>query len=185
MKQENKYTPVAQLFHWSMFVLIAGLLALGFIMTDLPLSPEKLQYYSWHKWAGVTVFVLVWLRLLWRATHRPPAHPGSMTAFQSMIANWVHAWLYLLMIIIPVTGWILSSAKGVQTVWFGVLPLPDLVQKDKELGHFMHEVHETLNYLLMLTVALHFLAAIKHHVIDRDHILTSMLPNHKQTKETL
>jgi len=71
------YTPIAKGLHWLMAVLILGLLALGLYMSDLPLSPQKLQLYSWHKWAGVTVFLLVWLRLAWRVTHRPPALPEA------------------------------------------------------------------------------------------------------------
>jgi cytochrome b561 len=134
----NSYTAVAKFFHWGMALVIAGLLAMGFVMTDLPLSPEKLQYYSWHKWAGVSVFVLVWLRLVWRATHTPPAYPDSMSALLQRLAHLGHAGLYGLMLVIPLSGWLLSSAKGVQTVWFGVLPLPDLLEKDKELGHLLH-----------------------------------------------
>ena len=70
----HSYTAIAKLFHWGMALVFAGLIALGFVMTDMPLSPEKLQYYSWHKWAGVTVFVLVWLRLAWRVLNPPPAY---------------------------------------------------------------------------------------------------------------
>ena len=75
-----RYTAPARLLHWLMAALLIGLLALGFYMSDLPLSPEKLQLYSWHKWAGVTAFILLAIRLLWRATHRPPALPASMSA---------------------------------------------------------------------------------------------------------
>ena len=69
----TSYHPIAKALHWVMALAIFGLLALGFVMSDMPLSPEKLQYFSWHKWAGVSVFALVWLRLAWRVTHRPPA----------------------------------------------------------------------------------------------------------------
>jgi cytochrome b561 len=64
------YTATAKALHWLMALLLFGLLALGFYMHDLPLSPQKLQLYAWHKWAGVTAFLLVWLRLAWRVTHR-------------------------------------------------------------------------------------------------------------------
>ena len=74
------YTRTAKSLHWLMALMIFGLLALGFYMSDLPLSPEKLQYYAWHKWAGVSVFAMVWLRLVWRVTHRPPAMPDNMSA---------------------------------------------------------------------------------------------------------
>ena len=185
MNQTHTYTAVAKLLHWGMAVLILGLLALGFVMTDMPLSPEKLQYYSWHKWAGVTVFVLVWLRLLWRITHPAPAYPSSMSPLVRGMAHAGHAALYGLMIIIPLSGWLLSSAKGVQTVWFGVLPLPDLLEKDKALGHLLHEVHEALNFLLLFLLAGHVVAALKHHWIDKDDILKRMLPEGGAAKDSV
>ena len=70
------YTPFAKRLHWLMAVLILGTLSLGLFMTELPLSPRKLELYSWHKWAGVSVFVLVWVRLAWRVTHPPPPLPA-------------------------------------------------------------------------------------------------------------
>ena len=179
----NSYTAVAKLLHWGMAALIAGLLALGFVMTDMPLSPEKLQFYSWHKWAGVTVFMLVWLRLAWRVVNPPPAYPSTMPLLVQRIAHLGHAALYGLMIVIPLSGWLLSSAKGVQTVWFGVLPLPDLLDKDKELGHLLHEVHESLNFLLLILLAGHVAAALKHHWLDKDDILKRMLPTRSTTAD--
>jgi cytochrome b561 len=176
MTHGSDYSAVAKGLHWGMALLIAGLLTLGFLMSDLPLSPEKLQYYAWHKWAGISVFVLVWLRLAWRLWHPAPALPDTLSPWAQRLAHAGHAALYGLMIVIPLSGWVLSSAKGVQTVWFGVWPLPDLVAKDKALGDAMHEVHETLNYLLLLMLAGHVAAALKHHWIDQDDVLTRMLP---------
>ena len=181
----NHYTVVAKALHWGMAVLIVGLLALGFVMTDMSLSPDKLQYYAWHKWAGVSVFVLVWLRLLWRVLNPPPAYPSSMSPWMQRFAHTGHAALYGLMIVIPLSGWLLSSAKGVQTVWFGIWPLPDLLEKDKELGHVLHEVHEALNFILLALLAGHVGAALKHHWIDKDDILKRMLPRYGSTKESV
>lgn len=168
------YTPVAKSLHWLMALMILPLLVLGIYMHDLPLSPQKLELYAWHKWAGVTVFLLVWLRLAWRFTHRPPALPESMAAPMRLAAHAGHAALYGLMIAIPLSGWLMSSAKGFQTVWFGVLPIPDLVGKDKELGHLLEEMHEALNLLLMLTLGGHVVAALWHHFVLKDDTLRRM-----------
>ena len=176
------YTAIAKGLHWFMALLIFGLLALGFYMADLPLSPEKLQYFSWHKWAGVTVFFLVWLRLLWRVTHRPPAYPLSMTGTQLLLAHGGHGALYLLMVIIPLSGWLMSSAKGVPTVWFGVLPLPDLLARDKELGKQLTELHFALNISLLVLIAVHTAAALLHQFVLKDDILRRMLPVRFQPK---
>ncbi len=174
----DRYTPTAKALHWLMAMLFFGLLALGFYMHDLPLSPEKLKLYSWHKWAGVTAFLLVWFRLLWRVTHRPPALPASMSPVMQFAAHAGHCLLYVLMLVIPLSGWLMSSAKGFQTVWFGVLPIPDLLDKNKEIGDLLQTVHMSLNLLFVTVIAGHIGAALKHHFIDRDDILTRMLPDH-------
>jgi cytochrome b561 len=177
------YTATAKSLHWLMALMIFGLLAMGFYMSDLPFSPEKLQFYSWHKWAGVTVFMLVWLRLVWRFTHRPPAYPQSMSPLQQTLAHGGHLLLYGLMIVIPLSGWLMSSAKGVQTVWFGVLPLPDLLAKDKALGKQLEELHSALNIGLMVLISIHAAAALFHHLVRKDDVLRRMLP--ERSKSTL
>jgi len=173
-----EYSRTAKALHWLMAALLFGLLALGFYMHDLPLSPEKLKLYSWHKWAGVTAFVLVGFRLLWRRTHRPPALPDSMPKLMQVAAHAGHLLLYVLMIAIPLTGWLMSSAKGFQTVYFGLLPIPDLLEKNKEVGDLLVVVHKSLNLLFVAVLAGHIGAALKHHFIAKDDILTRMLPKH-------
>ena len=168
------YTPVAKSLHWLMALLILGLLVLGTYMSDLPLSPQKLELYAWHKWAGVTVFMLVWLRLAWRVAHRPPGLPASLSPRMRLAAHAGHAALYVLMVLIPLSGWLMSSAKGFQTVWFGVLPIPDLIGKDRLLGDILEETHEVLSSLLMLTLAGHVAAALWHHFVLKDDTLRRM-----------
>jgi cytochrome b561 len=170
------YTRTAQALHWLTALLVFGLLALGFYMSDLPLSPEKLQYYAWHKWAGVSLFALVWVRLAWRVTHRPPALADSLSARLQWAAHAGHFLLYALMIAIPLSGWLMSSAKGFQTVWFGILPLPDLIGKDKALGESLAELHEALNMGLLLLIAGHAAAALFHHFVHKDDTLRRMWP---------
>jgi cytochrome b561 len=171
-----RYTLTAVRLHWLMALMLAGLFGVGLYMTGLKLSPQKLQLYSWHKWAGVTVFVLALVRLGWRMTHRPPPDNEGMPRWQQVAAHGVHHLLYLLMIAIPLSGWLMSSAKGFQTVWFGVLPLPDLLAKNKELGDLLQLIHMGLNYSLAALVLAHAAAAIKHHFVDRDDVLARMLP---------
>lgn len=176
------YTRTAKSLHWLMAILFFGLLALGFYMADLPLSPQKLKFYAWHKWAGVTAFALVWLRLVWRITHRPPALPANMPKIMQFAAHAGHLLLYVLMIAIPLSGWLMSSAKGFQTVYFGIWPIPDLLGKDKALGELLETVHGGLNLLFVAVIAGHIGAALKHHFIDRDDILRRMLPAHSSEK---
>jgi cytochrome b561 len=170
------YTKTAMLLHWLMFFLISGLFVVGFYMADLPNSPEKLKIISWHKWTGITVLLLALPRVTWRLLNAPPALPATMPAWQRLSAQWTHSLLYLLMIAMPVSGWMMSSAKGFPVVWFGVLPLPDLIEKNHDVGELLQEVHETLGVVLLTLLAVHVAAAIQHHVKDRDDVLSRMLP---------
>jgi cytochrome b561 len=177
--QQERYTATAKLLHWLIALIILGLLPLGFYMSGLKLSPQKLQLYSWHKWAGVTVFLLVLVRILWRIGHRPPALPTHMKPYEQLAAHLGHFALYALMLAIPLSGWLMSSAKGFQTVWFGILPLPDLLAKDRDLGDTLLLVHQTLNFTLIAVLLGHIGAALKHHFMDRDEVLTRMLPQRR------
>jgi len=171
-----RYTATAIGLHWLMAALLLGLFCVGLYMHDLPLSPWKLKVFSWHKWAGVTAFLLVLARLAWRVTHTPPNLPATMPAAMRLAAHLGHAALYALMVAIPLSGWLMSSAKGFQTVYFGVLPIPDLLDKNKEMGNLLQQVHESLNYLLAAVVVGHAGAALKHHLVDKDDVLRRMLP---------
>jgi len=172
----SRYTTVAIGLHWLIAVAIIGSFSLGLYMHELPLSPQKLKLYSWHKWAGVSIFLFVLLRLVWRLMHRPPALPPGMPAWQVKAAAATHVLLYVLMFAVPLSGWLMSSAKGFQTVWFGVLPLPDLVDKNKELGDLLQQVHMLLNFSMAALVVAHLGAALKHHFLDRDDVLARMIP---------
>ncbi|HQS82536.1 MAG TPA: cytochrome b [Thiobacillus sp.] len=174
MTAANRYSTTAIALHWLVAMLIFATFPLGLYMVELPLSPGKLKLYSYHKWIGVTVFLLVAIRLGWRLTHRPPALPGDIAAWQRRASAVAHGLLYALMAVIPVSGWLMSSAKGFQTVWFGMLPLPDLVEKNRELGELLATVHQVLNYVLLALVILHVSAALKHHFIERRPFLQRM-----------
>ena len=178
---DTRYGGVAIGLHWLIAIAIIFSFSLGFYMSDLPLSPQKLKFYSWHKWAGVTIFLCVLVRLLWRLSHRPPELPDSIPAWQRKVAGATHVLLYLLMFVVPLTGWLMSSAKGFQTVYFGVLPLPDLLAKNDELGDLLQQVHKLLNYSMAALVVAHLGAALKHHFVDRDEVLARMLPFNGKT----
>ena len=171
-----RYTGVAIGLHWLVGLMILSAFGVGLYMVDLSLSPIKLRLYSWHKWAGVTIFMLVLIRFLWRLSHAAPTLPNDMPHWQRVAAEASHYLLYAMMIAIPLSGWLMSSAKGFQTVYFGVMPIPDLLQKNKELGETLALVHQTLNFTMIGIVILHAAAALKHHFIDKDDILRRMLP---------
>jgi len=172
---DAKYGPVAIALHWLTALLIVANLMLGLSMVPLPFSPRKLQWYLWHKWIGITVFLLTSVRLLWRLW-RPPPPPVPMPAWQHRAAALSHATLYALLLAVPVSGWIYSSATGVQVVYLGLFPLPDLVAKDRALAAVLRWTHVGLNLSLFTLVAVHAGAALRHHFVQRDAVLWRMLP---------
>jgi cytochrome b561 len=170
------YTRTAITLHWLMALLVFVTFPVGLVMSEMALSPNKLRLLSYHKWLGVTVFILVMVRLVWRASHKPAPLLVTMPHWQRVAANAVHVLLYVLLFAIPLSGWLMSSAKGFQTVYLGLLPLPDLLSKDKVLGDALAALHEVLNITLLVLVVAHVAAAVKHQFVDRDGTLARMLP---------
>ncbi len=171
-----RYSAVAIGLHWLVFALIISNWSLGPYMVELPLSPQKLKYFSWHKWIGVTIFLLAVIRVAWRLSHPPPPLPASVPFWQCRAAHVSHLLLYLLILVIPISGWLYSSASGVPTVYLGWVQLPDLVGKDKALAALLKQTHIFLNMMLFAIVCVHVAAAFKHHFLDRDEVLARMLP---------
>ncbi len=172
----TRYTPAAITFHWIVAALILFNLCFGLYTVGLPLSPQKLRFFSFHKWIGITIFVLASARLLWRLFHPAPALPAAMKPWEAMAAHVSHVLLYILFFAAPLTGWLFSSASGFQTVYLGVLPIPDLLQKNKELADVLRALHRWINYSMAAVIVVHAAAALKHHFIDRDDVLVRMLP---------
>jgi cytochrome b561 len=172
-----RYTRPAIALHWILAALIIGNLCFGLYMVGLELSPQKLKYLSWHKWVGVTVLILSAARILWRLSHPAPALPVSMKPWEARLANASHVLLYVLFFAAPITGWLFSSAAGFQTVYLGVLPIPDLLSKNKELADVLKVTHRSINYTMAAVIVLHAAAALKHYFVDRDEVLSRMIPS--------
>lgn len=172
----QQYTTTAKCLHWLMAVTIIALFVCGLYMSDLPFSPIKLKLFSWHKWFGVCIFILFFVRLTWRLSHRPPALPEHMSVTEKRVAHIGHGLLYLFMFLIPLSGWLMSSAAGFQTVLFGVLPIPNLLEKNQVLSEQLAQLHLGLNLFMAAVVVGHASVALKHHFIDKDDVLTRILP---------
>ena len=172
----ERYTKTAVTIHWIVAVLIIGNLCWGLYMIGLDLSPTKLRYFSYHKWTGITIFLLSFVRIAWRLTHPAPPLPETMPDWQRNLAHASHYLLYFCFLAAPLSGWLYSSAAGFQTVYFGVLPIPDLLSKNLELSGDLKVVHRSINYTMALLVVGHIAAAVRHHLVDRDDILVRMLP---------
>jgi cytochrome b561 len=173
---QARFGVVAQAFHWLTLVLLIGSFTLAFSMTAMPLGLRKLQFYSWHKWVGVTVFLIVILRLAWRLANPVPQQPPSVPLWQRRAAALSHAALYAVLIVMPLTGWVMSSALNLPVVYLGLIHIPSPFGVDRELGEAMKLVHHFLAWTLLALVGIHVLAALYHHVLLRDDVLRRMLP---------
>src|SRR5690242_8956655 len=129
------YASPAIAMHWVLAVVIVCTFVIGLTMVDLPLSPQRLRLFNWHKWLGASVLVLSAARLAWRAAgHPPPPLPARTPAWQQQAYRGTHLVFYALFFVVPLLGWATTSALGVPLVWFGVLPLPDFVPRNKPFG---------------------------------------------------
>ena len=171
-----RYGAPAIATHWLLALLIAGNFAFGLYFIDLPFSPQKLKYFSWHKWAGAVVLPLAAALLVGRLMRGGMELPPHMPAWERQASHVTHILLYIFFFASPISGWLYSSATGFQTVLFGVLPIPDLLPKSPSLAEPLKAAHRWINYALALIVVIHAAAAIKHHFVDRDDVLIRMIP---------
>lgn len=173
---EIAYGSVAKSFHWLIFLLVASLLTVGFLMTDMENTPDKFRIYGLHKSFGIVVLALAGLRLGWRLINSVPALPQHMRNIEKLLAHASHWTLYALIIAMPLSGWMMSSASGFPVSVFGLFTLPDLVAPDKVLSGNLRDLHGLLAYAIIVMVSLHALAALLHHFYHKDNILRRMLP---------
>ncbi len=180
----TRYSAVAQLFHW----VIAGLVVTQFVLArmadDLPLGARKLGLLARHKSFGMTILMLAILRLLWRLKHSPPALPPAMSPLERAIARGTHIAFYVLLFAMPITGWMMSSAKNYSVSWFSLFTWPNLIGKNEAAFNFLLATHQTLSYVLFVIAVLHILAALKHHFWNRDNVLLRMLPFTKSERRS-
>src|SRR3979411_3130783 len=171
-----RYGAVAQAFHW----LIAALIVIQFVLAsmadDLPIGAHKLALLARHKSFGMTVLMLALLRLLWGYKHPPPALPDHMSPLERKLARATHIALYVLLFAMPVTGWLMSSAKNYSVSWFGLFTWPNLIGKNESAFEWLRSTHDALSGVLFVIAVLHILAALKHHFWNRDDVLVRMLP---------
>ena len=162
--------------HWLTVVLVLSLAFVGLLMDELPNSPTKVQVYALHKSFGLTVLGLTVLRLLWRLFAGVPQPVPGTPRWQVLAASLSHGALYVVLLAMPLSGWLYNSASGFPLKWFGLFSLPKLSGYDPDVKGFAHDMHETLFLVLAAIVTVHALAALKHHYFDRDRTLARMLP---------
>ena len=172
----SRYGLAAKLLHWSVAASILGLVWLGWYMVDL-------TYYdawyngslAWHKALGLVAFVLGAVKIAWTVYSRPPAHAASLKRWERAAANAVHHVFYGMMVLIPLSGYFVSTSEGEGIDMWGWFKVPAVVVAGERLRDFAIEAHYWCAYGTLALTAVHAAAAMKHQLLDRDGTLRRML----------
>ncbi|HEY0634803.1 MAG TPA: cytochrome b [Gammaproteobacteria bacterium] len=175
------YGAFSKLMHWLMALLIVILLAVGFYIAGFDkenLAPSQIQMIGMHKAFGALAMLLLVVRLGWLRLSPAPQLPAVFTPKEKRLVSGVKGMLYLLMFLAPLSGYVMSTASGRPTSFFGLFNLPMLIGENKALAGFAHEAHEILAFLMIAFIVVHMAGAIKHRLKDRNgpsDILARML----------
>ena len=174
---EERYTRVAIGLHWLIALLLMAQFAFGWYLHEIPRGvPERGYFVNIHKSTGMLLGLLILFRLLWRLTHKVPPLPDSVPRWERRAAAVSHVLLYVLMIVMPLSGYIASNFSKWGVKFFNVLEFPPWGFEDKQIYAFFNDTHFVTSWLLLVAVILHVLAALKHALIDRDMVFSRMLP---------
>lgn len=179
----SRYSTVAIWLHWIIgLIIIANLiggLSLDIFLDSKDPAMKQLGFtiIGLHKSFGLTVILLTLVRLGWRVANPPPPLPAHMTRMETIVAKATHHGFYALMLLMPLSGWAMASTGKIQfpILWFGLFEVPRL-PLSKAYGGLFAESHEVIGWITIVTLALHVLAALKHHYFDRDDVLARILP---------
>ena len=174
MPNSGRYTTFAVILHWIVAAVVIGQFALGWLMQEIPKSPpgQRAAVFNVHKSIGLTILALMLVRLAWRFTHPPPQLP-PMPRWQAWTALANHRFLYALLIVMALAGYLGSSFSGYPVRFFGIV-LPSWAAKNDAMKDLMSSVHLVCAWLLAAAVTLHLLAVVKHALVDHDGILARM-----------
>lgn len=168
----------ARVLHWLIAALIGVQAGLGWYADSLERSPLRIDMMTAHKSLGITLLLLVLLRIAWRLTHPAPPPPQDSSKWAVRAAGWTHAALYLLMVAIPLSGWLSASASVFPWKYWWLFKWPRITAPDQAVHDLASTLHEAMIWTLAALLVLHIAAALKHHLVDRDHVLKRMWRGH-------
>lgn len=170
------YGSISKFFHWTIGIAIIALIIVGLTADSFPME-IRFPMIMTHKAVGAIVLGLVVLRVLWVTFQTKPNAPVGMSPSLYKFVSFGHALLYGFMVLMPLSGWLMSNAAGYPVSIFGFYTLPELTAKNEAMAGMFHAVHEFAGYGLIAMLAAHILAAIWHHVVKKDDTLQRMLPS--------
>lgn len=174
---QTRYTRTTIFLHWLIAFLVLGQFALGWYMSDIPRGvPERGYVVNLHKSFGILIGLLVIFRLGWRLTHTPPPLPESVPQWQQQVAAGTHYLLYLLMLIMPLSGYVASNFSKYGINFFNTFKFSPWGYESKLVYGFFNQLHVVISWLLLALVVAHVLAALKHLCVDQDTIFFRIWP---------
>ena len=172
---EDRYGWITIVVHWMMAIAVLGMFAVGWYMVDLTYYDELYKTLpEIHKSIGILLVCVLLLRLAWRWSS-PSPRPLSRKPLEAAAARGAHVLMYILLGCIFASGYLISTAKGAPIDVFDWFSVPATITSIPEQEDIAGVIHEYLAYVLMGLVAVHALAALKHHFVNRDNTLRRML----------
>lgn len=174
LNTKNSFGLIAKSFHWVLAILILWMLSVGFAMVAIPPSPDKFWVYALHKSFGILILFLMIGRLSWRIISPRPDTLPTHKEWEEKLAKLVHLALYICIFMMPLSGWLMSSAGGFPATFFGLFALPAILPKNETLFMITRTIHAFAAYGILALLALHVAGALKHHFLDKDATLQRM-----------
>lgn len=170
----NQYGSVSKIFHWGIFILVCITLLVGFFIDDFPKAWKSVMMMG-HKSTGILILCLIVLRLVWRWSNEAPSLE-AIHYWEKLLAQAVHMLLYVLLLAMPLSGWIMSTAAGKPPIFYGLVMMPfPGVEPSESLSDAAFTIHQKLAYAFLIALALHIIGALKHHFIDKNDILKRIM----------
>ena len=172
---KRSWGSLSKALHWLIVLLIINQWVIAERADDLT-GFQKFTALNWHKWFGMTIFMLAIVRLVWRLANPVPDLSAETRPWERVLAKISHALLYTLIFAMPLTGWIMSSARNFPVSYFGWFQWPDLVRPSDALHERFEDIHHLLAAALLVVAVVHAAAALYHHFWVKDDVLRRMLP---------
>ncbi len=171
---QKTYGIISKSLHWSMALIIFGLLGVGFYFDEISYGANQFELLSLHKSFGLLILWMVALRIIWNRLSKKPSPLPSHQKWEHILAKITHLFLYFALIGMPLSGWIMSMSGGYPVSFFG-LSVPSFIDKDSDINALSWQIHQILAYALVIGISLHASGAFKHHFIDKDNTLKRMV----------
>jgi cytochrome b561 len=176
---QPRYSPTNQALHWATAACVFAILPLAWVMTNTKANtPFHDALYNWHKTLGLAVLLITLFRIVWRLVDRPPPYPPAVAAWDKWLAQVAYGLFFLVLLGMPITGYLMSGYGHHPPVLFNLVPTPSVLPSDKPLAQLFGALHALGQWLVYALIGLHLSAVAFHLLYRKDGVLGRMLPAH-------